>query len=93
MKKSSNPYLKHLFVCTKEREQGEAACGKAGEALCEFLKSYVELHGLRGKVRVTRSGCFDLCAQGPNVMVTPRHVWYSKVEKDEAEKILKEILS
>lgn len=92
MKTAKNPYQKHLFICTHHRENGEVSCAQKGEELCEFLKVYAASHGLKGKIRISRSGCFDLCAQGPNIMVFPDAVWYSKVEKKDLEKIIEEHL-
>ena len=90
MKTAKNPYQKHIFVCTNHRENGETSCSHAGEEICESLKAYVKGNGLIGRVRVSRSGCFDLCAQGPNVMVFPDHVWYRKVTLQDLEKIIQE---
>ena len=88
MKASKNPYQKHIFVCTNRREGDEISCTQRGEEICELLKSYVKTNGLKGKVRVSRSGCFDLCAQGPNVMVFPDHVWYRQVTLTDLDEII-----
>ena len=90
MKASKNPYDKHIFVCTNQRDNGEVSCAHAGEEICEVLKTYVKDNGLKGKVRVSRSGCFDFCAQGPNVMVFPDHVWYRKVTLTDLPQIIQE---
>ena len=74
MKERKVPYKRMLFVCTNMRE-GEPACGNAerGEAcgfkLVEKLKEEVKKRDLKGKIRVAKSGCLDLCALGPNIMV------------------------
>lgn len=63
-----------VFVCANVRE-GKAACGNAerGEAcgfnLVEKLREEVKKRGLKGKIRVAKSGCMDLCKAGPNLMV------------------------
>ena len=68
------PYQRMIFVCTNVRE-GAAACGNAerGEAcgfkLVEKLREEVKKQGLKNKIRVAKSGCMDLCARGPNIMV------------------------
>ncbi len=92
MQISKNPYQKHLFVCVHTRDNGEACCSKAGEEIFECLKAYVNENGLKGKIRVSRSGCFDFCAQGPNVMVFPDYIWYRNVQKEDVEKIIQEHL-
>ena len=86
MKVEKVPYLLTIFVCTNVREGGKIACanpGRDGGLLCERLKTYVKEAGLKGKVRVMRSGCMDLCAQGPNLMIWPEGIWIREVsEKD-----------
>lgn len=91
MEISHSPYLKHLYVCINKRETG-AACSThgAGEAIREKLKAYVKANGLKGKVRVSSSGCMDLCAQGPNVMVEPDHRWYHHVMLEDVDRIIQE---
>ena len=87
------PYKHILFVCTNEREPGRPACGQRGsEAICEKLKEEVKKQGLKGKVRVARSGCMDLCEQGPNVMVFPENAWYSGVTLDDVPALVEKYL-
>lgn len=93
MKASKNPYQKHIFVCTHRRDDGEVSCAHGGEEICEALKTYVKDNGLKGKVRVSSSGCMDFCAQGPNVMVFPDCVWYRKVTLQDLEQIIQEHLA
>ena len=89
MQQTKNPYTKHLFVCANQRE-GEAACCALGgaAAIHAALKEYVKTHGLSGQVRVSRSGCQDLCEQGPNVMVFPDGFWYHHVQAGDVEAII-----
>lgn len=80
-----------IFVCTNVREGGKIACanpGRGGDLLCAKLKAYVGEAGLKGRVRVVRSGCLDLCAQGPNLMVWPEGVWYKGVSEADLPAIL-----
>lgn len=80
MDKKAVPFEKTIFVCTNKREGGRVACaneGRDGEAICESLKHAVKHAGLKGKVRVARSGCLDLCEKGPNLFVYPDGEWVS----------------
>ncbi|HYF01026.1 MAG TPA: (2Fe-2S) ferredoxin domain-containing protein [Planctomycetota bacterium] len=82
------PYERVLFVCCNEREKGEDACANRGSAeLQAKLKAYMKSKGLQGRVRVTRSLCLGLCAQGPNVCVMPENVWYSRVTEQDLPEI------
>src|SRR3989338_940453 len=93
METKRSPYLKHITVCTHEREAGKSCCAhRDGEKILEKLKAYVQEHGLKGKARVNRSGCMDFCEQGANVMVAPDHRWYSGVTVESAEQIIEEHL-
>lgn len=94
MEAKRSPYLKHLYVCVNRRTDGRACCaGRDSEQIREKLKEYVNAHGLKGKVRVSGSGCMDLCEQGANVMVYPDHRWYSGVTLESAEQIIEEQLA
>ena len=90
------PYKKTVFVCTNVREDGRTACGnpgRGGKELCEALKNGVKEAGLKGAVRVARSGCLDLCAQGPNVFLYPEGEWLSGVSPQDAPAILEKLSS
>ncbi len=84
MEKNSVPYERIFFVCTNRRE-GEAVCCSRGgsEPIREALKRYVRENRLIGKVRISQSGCMDLCAQGPNIMVFPDNIWYKNVRLED----------
>ena len=93
MQQSSVPYEKILFVCINRRPPGEACCAERdGEAIAESLKRRVKALGLSRRVRVSKSGCQDLCAKGPNVMLFPDHHWYAGVTLDDVERILQDVI-
>ena len=94
MDKKKVPFVKTVFVCTNIREGGRAGCGNPGRGgleLCEALKHAVKEKGLKGKVRVARSGCLDLCEQGPNAFIYPGEQWLSSVTADDVPEILKKL--
>ena len=94
MEKKSVPYRRTVFVCTNVRTDGRAACanpGRGGDEICEALKHAVKKAGLKGKVRVARSGCLDLCAQGPNLFLYPEGEWRSGVTLEDVPELVKEI--
>ena len=95
------PFKRILFVCTNVRE-GEAACGNAdrGEScgfnLVEMLREEASRRGLKGKIRVAKSGCMDLCASGPNVMIFDENGGYTvlnKVSKDDIPQIVQKYIT
>lgn len=85
------PFKRTLFVCTHAREGGErascAAAGRGGFALFEALKAEVKARGLKGAVRVSRSGCLDLCEQGPNAFLYPEGTWYNHLTAADAPRL------
>jgi (2Fe-2S) ferredoxin len=65
------------------------SCGYSGsEEVVEELRKVCKERNLKGKVRVVRSGCLDLCAFGPNMMIWPEGLWYMKVTKTDVPQIV-----
>ena len=54
----------------------------------EELKKVAKERNLKGKLRVAKSGCMDLCAFGPNLMIWPEGIWYMKVTKEDSPRIV-----
>ena len=88
------PYQKIMFVCVNERANGEACCSaRQSGAIASALKDRVKALGLSKFIRVSKSGCQDVCAKGPNVMVFPEYVWYHGVTLDDVERIVQDTVS
>ena len=85
------PFIKYLFVCENERPAGDC-CSKNGQRLRESLKDTVKARGLAGKIRVSRSGCLDVCSEGPNVLLMPDNVWFKHVADADLNAILERAL-
>lgn len=85
------PFKRTLFVCTHSREGSDrpscAAPGRQGLELLEALKAEVKERGLKGKVRVSRSGCLDLCEQGPNAFLFPEAKWFNGLSAADAPRL------
>jgi len=80
-------YAKHIFVCTYG-----PWCQRDGdtEALIRELKYEIARAGLKGKVRVNKSGCLNQCGHGPMVVVYPAVHWYAGVAPKDAPEIVSE---
>jgi (2Fe-2S) ferredoxin len=89
------PYERHVFVCENVREdsdpRGCCSRGGAGEIIGR-LKRLVAEAGLKGRVRINRSGCLGRCANGPSVVVYPEAVWYAGVTPADCDEIFSEHL-
>ena len=91
MQQDRVPYQKILFVCINKRESNEICCShRASEAIAAALKERINTLGLSRVVRVSKSGCQDLCAKGPNVMVFPDYIWYHGVTAADVEHIVQD---
>lgn len=83
-------FKKYLLVCENERVEG-TCCMPFGQKIRESLKQAVKKRDLEDLIRVSRTGCLDLCSEGPNVLLMPDNVWFKRVRAgDDLEKILNE---
>lgn len=80
----------HILVCNSYRIAGGAqgACNrKNAPAMIQYFTEEAAERGL--DVAVSSTGCLNVCAQGPIVVVHPQNVWYGGVEsKDAMDEIL-----
>lgn len=92
MQQDRVPYQRILFVCINKREPHETCCShRESEAIAASLKARIKALGFSRAVRVSKSGCQDVCAKGPNVMVFPDYVWYHGVTQDDVESIIRDV--
>lgn len=88
MKKQNSTYQAHLFICKGK------SCSLKLDAIKakEYFKEKINECGLNGRVRACVSTCFDLCDEGPNIMIYPQGVWHSGVQEKDLEEIFSAIL-
>ena len=91
MEKTTPKFEKYILVCENEREADDC-CGKAGAHIRNLLKSEVKARGLASKIRVSRTGCLDVCSEGPNVLIVPDYIWYHHVSENDLPQILTEVI-
>jgi (2Fe-2S) ferredoxin len=89
MRQSAPRFQKYLFVCENQRESG-ACCMPEGARIRERLKDSVKSMGLSDRIRVSRSGCLDACAEGPNVLLMPDNKWFNGVCAGDVDEIVRE---
>lgn len=88
-------YRHHVFFCTNRREDGGACCADHGaQAMRDYAKKRCKELGIHGagKVRINNAGCFDRCSEGPVIVVYPEAVWYTYVDRDDIDEIIREHL-
>lgn len=88
-------YERHVFFCCNQRQEGEQCCNNHGsQKMREYAKERVKQLKLTGpgKVRINQSGCLDRCKEGPVMVVYPEAVWYTYVDRQDIDEIIREHL-
>lgn len=86
-------YQKHVFICTNQKEAPKKCCGEAhGSALVEAFKQALKEKGLAAQIRAQKTGCLDVCAFGPALVVYPEGVFYGNVQLADVEEIVEKHL-
>ena len=84
-------YQRHMFICTNQRDNGEACCAQSNpQAMVDHAKVRLKAMNLTGagKFRVQKAGCLDRCSQGPVAVVYPEAVWYTFVDQADMDEII-----
>ena len=83
------PHKRQIFVGINNRHGKSPSCAYSGceEIVEEPRKTATDLN-LKGKLRVTRSGCLDICVFGPNMISGREGLWYMKVAEDDVPEIV-----
>lgn len=87
-----------VFVCTKERDKDDkkGSCyHRGGPELLDRMKHLTKEHKLKGRVRVTSSGCLDYCAKGCAVAIFSAgkpapETWYTRLSEKDADRLFEE---
>ena len=83
-------FEKHIFICTNERDEKSTrkSCGACGAVnLRNELVKMINEAGLKGKVRANKSGCLDVCEQGPAMVIYPKGFWYLGINRENIKTI------
>lgn len=82
-------YKKHVFICTNDKDAPKKCCGsERGTALVDAFKESLKEKGLLKEMRAQRTGCLDVCALGPGLVVYPEGVFYGNVQLSDVEEIV-----
>ena len=79
----------HILVCNSYRIAGESqgTCNKKGGS--QFIQYITEGASDRGlDIVVSSTGCLNVCAQGPAIVVHPNNFWYGNITEDAIDEIL-----
>ena len=78
-------YKYEILVCA-----GTGCTSSKSPQILANFESEIEARGLQNEVKVSKTGCFGLCALGPIVMIQPEGVCYSKVTPEDVAEIMDE---
>lgn len=84
--------IKHVFVCSQNRPPNHprGSCAQCGAApVLEEFSAEFKARNLYADYALTATGCLGPC-NGPQVLVYPEGVMYSKVSKDDVKTIIDE---
>lgn len=78
-----DPYSRHVFIC-----QGNDCSQKGSEEVREEFRRVLIEKKLYSSVKVNKSGCFDQCDYGINLVIYPEGTWYCNVDKKAVKQIV-----
>ena len=80
-------YRSHVLICA-----GSGCTSSGSDNVAGAFDRLLKEEGLEKEVKIVRTGCFGLCEMGPVVIVYPEGAFYSRVNEEDVEEIVKEHL-
>lgn len=82
-------YEKHIFICTNDKVAPKKCCGsERGMVLVDLFKEKMKEKGLTKTMRAQKTGCLDVCAFGPGLVIYPEGVFYGGVQPEDVDEII-----
>ena len=72
----------HILVCG-----GTGCTSSSSMKIIEKLEALISENGMADEIKVVKTGCFGLCAQGPIMMIYPDHLMYTQVQPEDVDEI------
>ena len=72
----------HILVCG-----GTGCTSSSSMKIIERLEALISENGMADEIKVVKTGCFGLCAQGPIMMIYPDHLMYTQVQPEDVDEI------
>ena len=72
----------HVMVCG-----GTGCTSSSSMKIIEGLEELIRANKMQDDVKVIKTGCFGLCAEGPIVMMYPEHIMYTLVQPEDVNEI------
>lgn len=80
-------YRAHVLVCA-----GTGCTSSNSLKIMEEMESLLKKSNLEDEVKIVKTGCFGLCAEGPIVVIYPEGAMYVRVEASDVQDIVEEHL-
>ncbi|WP_265444906.1 NADH-quinone oxidoreductase subunit NuoF [Acetivibrio straminisolvens] len=80
-------YRAHVLVCG-----GTGCTSSNSNKIISELEAQIANSGIQNEVKVVRTGCFGLCAEGPIIVVYPEGSMYTMVKVEDVKEIVEEHL-
>ncbi len=80
-------YRSHVLVCG-----GTGCTSSNSEKIIAEFDTQLASNNLQNEVKIVKTGCFGLCAQGPIVVVYPEGAMYTMVKVEDVKEITEEHL-
>ena len=72
----------HILVCG-----GTGCTSSSSMKIIEKMETLISENSMADEIKVVKTGCFGLCAQGPIMMIYPDHLMYTQVQPEDVEEI------
>ncbi len=80
-------YRAHVLVCA-----GTGCTSSGSTVLFDEFEKQLKIAGIENEIKMVKTGCFGLCAEGPIVVVYPEGAMYCRVTKEDVAEIVSEHL-
>ncbi len=80
-------YRAHVLIC------GGTGCTSSGSiGLMDEFEKCIKEANIENEIKIVKTGCFGLCAEGPIVVIYPEGCMYCRVIKEDIKEIVEEHL-
>lgn len=80
-------YRAHVLVCA-----GTGCTSSNSIKIMEEMETLLKVNDLENEIKIVKTGCFGLCAEGPIVVIYPEGAMYVRVEVTDVKDIVEEHL-
>ena len=78
-------YRAHVLIC------GGTGCTSSGSiGLMDEFEKCIKEANIENEIKIVKTGCFGLCAEGPIVVIYPEGCMYCRVTKEDIMEIVRD---